>query len=129
MAKILTMADVAAADDIEYHEIEAFNGVFLIGSLMTDDFLEWQDANDGPAKRTAGLRLIQKSVCGRAEACPRCDDVEGVEKHTGLHPRVGTEKDLAILKSKSVASTEKIVKQIVKLNGLSVKGESDAKNA
>ena len=107
--KVLSIADIENATDVEYFEIEAWGGIVRIGSLTADDFIEWQEANEGPAKRTAGLRLIVKSLVD--------------EQNT----RIGTDKHIELFKKKSVAMTEKVVSAIVKLNGLKVKGDA-AKN-
>jgi len=126
----LSIEDIDAAKDEEYSEIEAWGGVALAGSLMAEDFIEWQEANEGPAKRNTGLRLITKSLCGRSAQCPACNgSVNGASKvkHEGLHPRIGTDKHIEIFKKKSVKMTEKVVAEIVKLNGLKVKG-AEAKN-
>lgn len=108
--KVLSMEEFLAINDEEFFEVPVGNDVLLIGSLTADDFIEWQEANEGPAKRTAGLRLIVKSMVNKE------------------HQRVGTDRHLELLKKKSVKVTEQVVKAIVKLNGLSVKGEGDAKN-
>ncbi len=124
--KILSVSDIEGAVDEKYSEIEAWGGVFLAGSLMAEDFIEWTEANDSPAKRTAGIRLITKSMCGPSATCPACND--GSDVHVGIHVRVGTDKHIEVFKRKSVAETEKVVKAIVKLNGLNVKGVDAPKN-
>ena len=102
--KVMSIADITSAEDVEYAEIEAWGGIVRIGSLTADDFIEWQESNDSPAKRTAGLRLIVKSL---------------VDEQNN---RIGTDKHIELFKKKSVAMTEKVVAAIVKLNGLKVKG-------
>jgi hypothetical protein len=124
--KFLSIDEVNTAKDEEYFEIEVWGGIFLAGSLTADDFIEWQEANEGPAKRTAGLRLIVDSMCGSLSGCPACSGTDGA-LHKGLHPRTGNDKHLEIYKKKSVAQTEKVVGAIVKLNGLKTKG-SETKN-
>lgn len=123
--RFLTKQDIAASNDEEYAEIETWDGTFIAGSLTADDFIEWQEANEGPAKRNAGLRLIVKSHCAPLDGCPACAG-EG-EKHLGKHLRIGDDRDIEMYKAKSVAATEKVVAAIVKLNGLKIKG-NDVKN-
>lgn len=108
--KVMSMADIAAADDVEYFDIEAWGGIVRIGSLDANAFITWQEENDGPAKRTAGLRLIVDSL---------------VDEQNN---RIGTDKHLEMLKKKSVKMTEKVVTEIVRLNGLKVKGTDSTKN-
>lgn len=127
--KFLSVADIESAKDEEYSEVEAWGGTFIAGSLTADDFIEWQEANEGPAKRTAGLRLITRSMCGPLPGCPACDGKPGKEvKHVGEHTRIGTDKHIEMLKQKSVKATEKVVGEIVRLNGLKVKGADSPKN-
>lgn len=127
--KFLSIDEVNTSKDEEYFEIEVWGGIFLAGSLTADDFILWQEANEGPAKRTAGLRLIVDSMCGPLAGCPACEGAlhNGVA-HKGVHPRTGSDKHLEIYKKKSVAMTEKVVAAIVKLNGLKVKGADSPKN-
>ena len=124
--KFLSMSDIDIVVDEKFFELNAWSGVLLIGSLTADSFIEWQTENEGPAKRTAGLRLIVDSLCGASSTCPAC---LGTEKdHKGPHSRIGSDKDLAMLRRKSVAETEKVVRQIVKLNELRVNEGAAAKN-
>ena len=90
-----------------FARIEGFTpGKFIrIGSLTAGDLIEWTEANEGEAKRTAGLRLITKSIV----------DSNG--------NRIGTVRDIPKLREKSHAITERIVRGILKLNGMRVKGE------
>ncbi len=61
--QIDSMADILDAKDVEYATIEGFtkDKPFRIGTLSAGDLIEWSEANEGEAKRTAGLRLICKS--------------------------------------------------------------------
>jgi len=106
-----TMDEMLAAPDVEYAVIEGWNGQIRIGSLTAGDMIEWSEANEGEAKRTAGLRLIVKSIVNS----------QGT--------RIGTEKHIATLRTKSHKVTEKIVREILKLNGMNVKvGEEPKKD-
>ena len=108
---VLSMQDIMVAEDVEYAYVEGFKPgtVFRIQSLTAGDMIEWSEANEGEAKRTAGLRLIVKSLVdeeGRSIAGP---------------------EHLAVFRKKSHKVTERIVKDILKLNGMTVKGDA-AKN-
>jgi len=111
---IESMEEIAAAVDIEYATVEGFvpGQEFRIGSLTAGDLIEWSEANDGPAKRTAGLRLITKSLVNSKGVRYAADP-----------------KNIEVFRAKSHKVTERIVKEILKLNGMEVKtdGVKDAK--
>ena len=102
--KILSVDEFLAQNDVEYATVPSFKaGEFLrISSLTAGDLIEWSEANETEAKRTAGLRLITKSI---------------VDKD-GTH--IGTDKHIPMLRAKSHRLTENIVKAILKLNGMVV---------
>lgn len=106
--KVLSVEEMMAADDIEYAEVEAFGGVIRIGSIDAETMIAFVESNEGPAKRTAGLRLIIKSL---------------VDEHGN---RIGKDEHLQRWKTKSQKTCNKIVQAILKLNGLS---EEQAKQA
>ena len=111
--KILSMADVLAADDVEFAMIPGFKAgeVFRIQSLTAGDLIVWSEANEGEAKRTAGLRLIVKSL------------VDGNGK------RIADDTHIAVFRKKSHKVTERIVREILKLNGMTVAQDAKEKNA
>jgi hypothetical protein len=111
MDKILSMDDVLAATDVEYALVPGFKlgEVFRIQSLTAGDMIEWSEANEGEAKRTAGLRLIVKSL------------IDGDGK------RIADDGHIATLRKRSHKVTERLVKEILKLNGINVKTDADAK--
>src|SRR5262245_56354749 len=98
--KVVSLADFENADDVEYATIPAWKEgeVIRIKSVSAGDMIEWSEANDGPAKRTAGLRLIVKSVV----------DADGRLLLNDSH--------LQMLRNRSHKKTEEIVKAILKLN-------------
>lgn len=100
------------ASEVEYAVIEGFNPKkkIRIGSVNAGDMIEWSEANEGEAKRTAGLRLIVKSLV----------NAKG--------ERIGSDKDIPKLRVMRHNVTERIVKEILKLNGMSVKQDAAAKN-
>jgi hypothetical protein len=114
VSQINSMEEILDSDDIEYATIEGFKpGVpFRIGSLSAGDLIEWAEANEGEAKRTAGLRLICKSL------------VDDKGKRFAADP-----KNIAAFRAKSHKVTERIVKEILYLNGMVVKDGEKAKNA
>lgn len=112
-----SMDDLEASgkDDIEYAVIDGFKPgeKFRIGSLTAGDLIEWSEANDGEAKRTAGLRLITKSLVGPEPGNVRYAD---------------DPKNIARFRARNHKVTERIVKEILKLNGMNVRAENERKN-
>ncbi len=100
------------ATEVEYAYIEGFKpGKRLrIGSVTAGDIIDWSEASDGEAKKTAGLRLIQKSLVN--EAGERiANNPEWLMKLKGLRHK----------------ETDRLVREILKLNGMSVKAEAETK--
>lgn len=97
---------------IEYATIPGLQEgtVIRIGSVDAGDVIDWQEANEGEAKKTAGLRLIIKSLV----------DEKG--------ERIGKPGHLELLRKIPVKQTERVVKAIVTLNGMDVKETDKAKN-
>lgn len=100
------------ATEVEYRVIPGFkSGTFIrIGSVSAGDMIEWSEAGEGEAKRTAGLRLIVKSLV----------NADGV--------RISSDKDIVKFRTMRHKDTERIVKEILDLNGINVKQDKDAKN-
>jgi len=104
----------SGAGEVEYAIIDGFKPgqKIRIGSVTAGDILEWQEANEGEAKKTAGLRLITKSLVGPEPNNTRyADSPKFIEKFKQLRHK----------------EAERIVREILKLNGMNVK-EKDAKN-
>ena len=97
---------------VEYAEIEGFDpgSVIRIGSVTAGDIIAWNNANEGEAKQTAGLRLIVDSMVD------------------GENNRIGRSEHIPLLRDVPVKQTERVLKAIVKLNGLGAKAQADAKN-
>lgn len=110
-----SMDDLKELDGVEYAVIEGFlpGKKIRIGSLTAGDLIEWSEANEGEAKRTAGLRLITKSLVG-----PEPSNVR----------YANDPKNIAVFRGYRHNATERIVKEILKLNGMTVKGDREAKN-
>ncbi|MES2360076.1 MAG: hypothetical protein V4529_17175 [Gemmatimonadota bacterium] len=114
LTQIDSMDEILSSDDVEFVTIEGFtkNKPFRIGSLTAGDLIEWSEANEGEAKRTAGLRLICKSLVNSKNERFASDS-----------------KNIAVFRLKSHKVTERIVKEILALNGMVVKDAEKAKNA
>ena len=104
----------SGASDAEYAVVDGFkpHEKVRIGSVTAGDMIVWSEANEGEAKRTAGLRLICKSLVGPEPANIRyADDDKNIPKFRAMRHK----------------ETERIVKEILKLNGMGAKAEGDAK--
>ncbi len=104
----------SGVSDVEYAEIEGFKPgeKVRIGSVTAGDIMEWSEASEGEAKKTAGLRLIIKSLVGPAPGNIRyADKAENIQKFRAMRHK----------------ETERIVKEILELNGMNVKKQAEAK--
>ena len=104
----------SGASESEYAIVDGFKAgeKVRIGSVTAGDIIQWSEANEGEAKRTAGLRLICKSLVGPEPGNVRfADDDKNIAKFRGMRHK----------------ETERIVKEIIRLNGMNVKAETDAK--
>lgn len=120
--RILTIDEMLAADDVEYTNIktwkvkdpktgEMVQGYVRIVSLTAEDVIKWRESSEGEAKRTMGIRLLVDSL---------------VDEH-GTH--IGTPKHYEMFKKKSNAVMERILAEVIQLNGMTVKAEEKTKNA
>jgi hypothetical protein len=109
--KFVRMEDWLAEDDTEYTVVAGLKDgeVFRIKSLTAGDMIAWSEANEGEAKRTAGLRLIVKSLV----------DEDG--------KLVLEDSHIALLRKKNHKTTERLVREILKHNGLNVDQQAAAK--
>jgi hypothetical protein len=114
---VASMDEIAASSDVEYATVEGFSkdSPIRIGSLTAGDLIEWSEANESEEKRTAGLRLITKSLVG--------PEPENLRYAMGA----AEEKNIAILRTKSHKVTERIVREVLKMNGMTVKEDANAK--
>jgi hypothetical protein len=115
-AVAMTLEDIAAGAEVEYKSIPGFKDhqVLWLRSINAGEFITWQEANEGPAKRNAGLRLIVQSV---VDGKPGVDGATGSLIMTNEH--INT-----VLKKLPTKLTERIVANIVTFNGLNVKGDT-----
>lgn len=104
----------SGAGDVEYAVIDGFKPgeKVRIGSVTAGEVISWSEANEGEAKRTAGLRLITKSLVGPAPGNVRFAD---------------SDKNIAKFREMRHNVTERIVKAILELNGMNVKAQDQAK--
>ena len=115
--KIYTSVEEMMADgasEVEYRTIDGFKtGTKIrIGTVDAAHMMAWSEANEGPAKKSAGLRLIISSLVG-----PEPDN-----------KRIGKDSDLQLLQKFRHSVTERILREIVNLNGLTAKDDKAAKN-
>jgi len=115
--KVYESVDELVSDGagVEYAEIDGFapGKKLRIGSVTAGDMIEWSEANEGEAKRTAGLRLITKSLVGPPPENRRyADDPRNIQKFRELRHK----------------DTERVVKDILKLNGMELRRNTEVKN-
>lgn len=109
---LLSAEDILGTDDIEYVKVPAWGGKSLqLQSLTAGDMIEFVQTNEGPARHTAGVRLIIKSAVDKDKK------------------RIFKDSDLELLKRKNSKITNVVVDAILKLNGLDKKSQEAAKNA
>jgi len=100
--KLATFDELEQADDTEYITTEAFGTTLRLGSLNSDDIIEWFEIDGEGRKAEAGLQLLIRSLV----------DTEG--------HRVPKEKLPAMLEAfrkKNARTNSRLVKVVLKLNG------------
>jgi hypothetical protein len=107
--KLLSLEEIENLEDVQFVEVEVpeWKGTLRFGSLNAGDMIDFVESNDGPAKRTAGLRLIVKSLV----------DATG--------QRIGEDKLLQTLKKRDARVCNRLVEAILKLNGIDSKKTSE----
>lgn len=113
-----TMDDAFQGGDIEYKRIPGFAAgkTIVIGSITAGDFVEWQESNEGPAKKNAGLKLIIRSLV---------DGIPGVDPGaTGK--RIGNDAGLVKLRDMPIKHTERVIRTIIEFNGLNANARGDS---
>lgn len=110
---VSSIAEFDEVPEVEYAEIDGFKPgtVIRIGSLNAGDVIDWQSSDGSEARRTAGLRLICRSLVDDKGNRYATDENVNVPKFRKLPNKI----------------TERIVREILKLNGMTVRGEEDAK--
>lgn len=99
-----SLADIIGADDTQFATVEAYGKTVRIGSLSSEDMVDWIEAQGDPAQRKfAGILLLVMSLVGpEGERVPKEERVATVE----------------IFKDKHAASNRKVIKAARLLNGL-----------
>lgn len=99
-----------------------------IGSLSAEDYAAWTAMNDGEAeaKKNAAALLISNSLVQGP------DDPDGkmtAEQRTSAEKRIGTREMVAKWRGIRIATSERILKAIMKLNGINQPEVEKAKNS
>lgn len=126
--KPISLEDFLAAPVIEYARVPGFKPgqVFVIQSVSAGEIISWSEASEGDAKRTAGLRLIIKSV---VDGDPTIDPTTGKQVDEGAKGvPILDDSHIAVLRKMPHKVTEQVVKAILKHNGMQTKQEAAAKN-
>lgn len=112
MGKLLSIDEITNSSDVQYVDVEVpeWGGSVRFGTLDAGELIDFIEANDGPAKRNAGIRLIIKSL---------------VDENNN---RIGSDKHLEAFKKKSAKVCSRLVDEVLKLNGLGAKGQEVPKN-
>ena len=107
---VLDLDEWLDLEDVRYKEVPVPGGKLILGSLSAGDLLEWAEAEDHVAKRTAGLRLLAKAICNKDKK------------------RVGTDAHVSKLMKKDSKTCNQLVEEVLLMNGLKVKQQDAAKN-
>lgn len=110
--KYMTADELDMIEDTQFVDVHVpeWKRTLRFGSLTANDMLNWVDANDGPAKKTAGLRLIIDSMV----------DGDG--------NRIGNDKMINSLKRRNADVIRRLVEEVLKLNGMNIDRDKE-KNA
>ena len=111
------------ATAVEYASCEGFlpNTEIRIGSVSAGVMVRWSEENEDPKKkRVAGLRLICESLVG-----PEDGDPPNYRYAADPHLIEHNIKKLERMRHKE---TERVVREILTLNGMTKKQDKDAKN-
>lgn len=112
--KLMSVEELLAEiPEIEYRVVQIGAGKTMrLGSLTAEEIAEWRDSlNNTEDKYVSGLRLIVQSFV----------DEQG--------KRIGTPSHVVALRKKSNAMIERILNEVIKLNGLTERALEQRKNA
>lgn len=111
--KILSLEEILSSPNIEYKTVKAFGGTIRIASLNSDEVIDWLEGQKTPEQRKdSSAKLLAASLV----------DADG--NRIGLGPDgLPAPAVVAQFRKKGHADMEKAVREIVKLNGLTFKGE------
>ena len=119
--KVLTLDDIFEVKDTRYLEIDVpeWGGSIRVAALSAGEMIDFVDSNDGPAKRTSGIRLIIASLVD--EDGKRVGKPEMMDKFKKRDSRVMGRIVDEIMKLNDMHLTEAALKKLLGLekNGLS----------
>jgi hypothetical protein len=109
-----SFAELRNANATRYDEPEVYGRKVAIGSVNSEDMIDWLESNDDPkSKREAGLRLIVKSV---VEVVTR--DSAGNITEVRRIPKEQRDEFMQIFREKDARENGLLVRACLKLNGL-----------
>lgn len=112
--KVLSFDEYVETPDVRYQEVETARGLINLGTVSSDDILEWLEENDKPANsKDAGLRLLIKSIVNPDGTRIAVDQREAA---------------LVVLRKQDALQNGKLVKVALELNGVRKAAATDAKN-
>jgi hypothetical protein len=113
--KVLSFDEYLETPDVRYTEVETARGVVKLGSVSSDDILEWLEENDKVSNsKNAGLRLLVKSI---------------INPDGSRIPKSKREDAAAALRKQDAFQNGKLVKAALDLNGVTSRTSGDsAKN-
>lgn len=113
--KIASFAELEAANEMQYAEVDVYGITVRIGDLSTADMMEWLKENDDKEKRKeAGLRLVTR--CLVSEEGKRLNEEE-------------RDSMLAKLRKKNASHNKILVSACLHLTGLDEATQQVLKNA
>ena len=111
------------ASQVEYAECDGFTPgkKIRIGSVTAGDMILWSEGNErgGEEKRTAGLRLIAQSLVS--------SEATGSKRYAAGSPSE-LKANIEKMRTMRHKETERVVKEILDLNGMTAKKDKEAKN-
>ena len=107
--KVLSVAEMLEADDIEYVQVPAWGGVVRLATIDAETGSRWADTQEKDPKN-AGLIILVASMV----------DAEGT--------RIGTIEHVAAFQRKGVATLNRLVTKALTLNGVGPGAVAAAKN-
>lgn len=112
----LGVDEIINASEVEYRDIKIFGGTVRVGSLTSDEVVDWLEGQKTPEQRKeASADLVARSLV----------DAEG--KRIGLDESGNPlPKLVTSLRRKKHSDLEAAVRELVKLNGLTLKGDVSA---
>lgn len=131
MEERIVSIDELSNDNVEIVKVpmDDKGGVLYIGSLSTDDFVEWQEAQgNAEEKKTAAARLIVKSLVKGPDKAPDGKPLVG-EQLKAAAARTGSADMVPKLRKAKMSRSELILKAILKLNGINQAAAVATKNA